>query len=311
MGKMVVLKPVVWSPNGYKFPAGVQKSGNDYVATHGFGHEEWNGDPRRVWQGQRVFHTEGKGRMEEYGRRGDLGIIMTAYAPGGGGPHAVGIATSVHLNTKSEGLSIAETVGARAHASEMWKLRSIKRLYDTFSEFKASWEKSCNWIGWRCPLEQYEWFTTPVKLNPRRLFPPTPAVPKSPEIIKMFSAYMPITPEQALSVVWNSLDEASPIVEWLSTGTFDDLPVAKRTRSYGKPRLSNGTKQHGSAPPAQEPYIRYILAREVTVSPKHKEVQDCFAAHIVANGASAIKSDWAGIDIQFELPSRGLGTVDK
>jgi hypothetical protein len=304
MGKMVVLKPVVWSPNGYRFPAGIEKSGDDYVATQGFGHEEWNGEPGRLWKGQRVFHTEAKGRMKEYGRRGDLGIIMTAYAPSG--PHAVGVATSVRLNAESEGISIAKAVGAKAYASEMWKLPSVKKRYKGFPAFKAFWEQSCNWIAWRCPPEQYEWFTTPVRLNPGALFPPTPTAPKSPEIIKMYSAYMAVTQEQALSVVWNSLDEASSIVEWLRTGTFDDLPVKTKTKSYGKPRPSGGPMQHGSAPPAQEPYVRYILAQEVTVSPKHKEVQDRFAAHVAANGASAINPDRAGVDIQFELAGRGL-----
>jgi len=302
---MVVLKPVVWSPNGYKFPAGIDKSGNDYVAKRGFGHEEWNGDPKRLWNGKRVFHTEVKGRMEEFGRRGDLGIVMTAYSPTG--PCAVGVATSVCLNNKFERISIAEAVGAKEQAGELWKLQSVRDRHKDFSSFKAYWEnESCDWIAWRCPLEQYEWFTKPVKLNPQTLFPPTPAVPKSPEIIKMFSAFMAITPEQAVSVVWNSLDQASPIIDWLTMGTFDELPIAEKTRSYGKPRPSGGVKQHKSAPPAVEPYVRYIRAQELEISPKHSEIQGRFATHVAANGGSAIKQDQAGVDIQFKLKGRRL-----
>ena len=252
MGKMVVLKPVIWRSNGYKFPAGVKRSGKDYVATTGFGHEEWNGDPERIWNGQHVFHTESKPKMEEYGRRGDLGIIMTAYAPSG--PHAVGVATSVSFNNEAEREAIAEAVAAKAHASDMWKLQSVKARHKDFDEFKAFWEKRCNLIAWRCPLDQYEWFTSPVKLHPEALFPPTPAAPKSPEIIKMFSSYMAITPEQALSVVWNSLDANSPIVEWLSTGTFDDLPVRKKNESAWE----TASKRWGEAARTRAPRKRAL-----------------------------------------------------
>ena len=53
--KMVVLKPMAWNSSGYMRPEGIEKSGKDYVALHGFGHEEWNGNPDRIWKGQRVF----------------------------------------------------------------------------------------------------------------------------------------------------------------------------------------------------------------------------------------------------------------
>jgi hypothetical protein len=306
MGKMVVLKPVVWSPNGYKFPAGIERSGKDYVAVHGFGHEEWNGDPTRLWNGQRVFHTEGRGRMEEYGRTGNLAIIMTAYGPNGIGPHAVGVAANVSLNTKEEGVLIAEAIGAREHASAMWKLPSVKRRYPDLSAFETFWEGECAWIHWRCPPSHYEWFISPVKLDKEKLFPPTEAAQKSPHIVKMFSSYMPITQDQALNVVWNSLDEASPIVEWLRVGPFDDLEVAKTTKAYGKPSPSSGTKQHGSAPPAEDPYTRYVRTQEITVNPKHKKIQDCFADYIAANGGTAIVHDDDCVDIQFTLKDRGL-----
>jgi hypothetical protein len=31
-GKLIVLKPVAWSPSGYRFPAGIEKQGKDFVA---------------------------------------------------------------------------------------------------------------------------------------------------------------------------------------------------------------------------------------------------------------------------------------
>jgi hypothetical protein len=311
MGKMVVLKPVVWSPNGYKFPAGLEKSGPNYVATNGFGHEEWNGDPDRVWGGERIFHTEVKGQMETYGSRGDLGIIMTAYAPRGpsvaGGPCAVGIATSVRLNTKPEQVAIAEAVGTRAQVDNLWALQSIQKRFKDFRRFEKFWAiESLEGIPWRCPIHHYEMFSAPIRLDPRRLFPPTVAAPKSPEIIKRFSYYMSITPEQALSVVQGSLDEESPILKWLTTGTFDDKPIAKKTKSYGRPKLQSGSKGNGSASSADGPYVRYLQAQEITVTSKHGEIQDSFASYVTSLGAKGIGHDQAGVDVQFTLPDRGL-----
>ena len=84
---MVVLKPMAWNSSGYMRPEGIEKSGDDYVAINGFGHEEWNGNPDRLWKGQRVFHTETTKKLTECGSRGELGIIMTAYHDGI--PHAL------------------------------------------------------------------------------------------------------------------------------------------------------------------------------------------------------------------------------
>ena len=301
-GRMVVLKPVAWSPNGYRFPAGIEKKGTDFVAQKGFGHEEWNGDPARVWKGQRVFHTEVKGRMEDYGRRGDLGIIMTAYSADG--PHAVGVATSVRLNTEAERKTIARSLGTASHATEMWKLRSIQERHPDFSRFEAFWrEKQCEWISWRCPLNQYEWFRNPIRLDPAKLFPPAAQGGKVPDIIKMFSSYMAISPDQAIAVIWNSVSRESQIIDWLTSGTFDD--VAKRTRSYGPPTPSDGPRNHRSAPPATSSYQRYVQAREITVTPRHSRLQNRFKTFIEANGGTDVEEDQAGIDIQFMLNKAG------
>ncbi len=300
-GKMIVLKPVVWSPNGYRFPAGIDKKGTDYVAQNGFGHEEWNGDPRRIWNGQRVFHTEVKGRMEDYGLRGDLGMVMTAYSDEG--PCAVGVATSVTFNTATEREAIAEAVNATGHAGAMWTLPSIEKRFGNFVGFQTFWEVQSRGIPWRCPPEHYEWFDRPIPLDPAKLFPPATEGGKPPDIVKMFSTYMAIRPDQALAIVWNSLDKDSPIIEWLTSGSFDE--VARRTKSYGSPSPSPGSKNHGSAPPATSPYIRYIQARELTVTPRHHEVQKRFEAYIRNNGASGIVADHRGVDIQFSLKQRG------
>ena len=221
LGKMIVLKPVVWTSSGYNFPSGIDKKGSDYVATHGFGHEEWNGDAKRLWNGQRVFHTERKGRMEEHGRHGDLGIIMTAYTENG--PHALGVATSVQLNTDEERKAIARSLKTAGHAKAMWELPSIRKRFQTFAAFNKFWKnKEHEWISWRCPPEQYAWFSNPVALDPARLFPPAVQGGKVPQIVKMFSSYMAVRPDQAIAVVESSVGEGSPIIDWLRTGEFRD-----------------------------------------------------------------------------------------
>jgi hypothetical protein len=177
-------------------------------------------------------------------------MIMTAY-PGKGpyqGPLAVGVATSVQLNTPEEMSAIAKSVNADGHAEAMWRLPSIQKRFPSFFAFETFWKKeSCEYIPWRCPAGQYEWFKTPVPLNSAELFPPTIQGGKPPEIVKMFSSYMVIRPDQALTIVRNSLNKDSAIIKWLMSGTFEG--VAKRTESYGSPTPSGGPKNHDSAPP--------------------------------------------------------------
>jgi hypothetical protein len=74
--KMVILKPIVWNSSGYMRPEGI-KARAGFVGDNGFGGEEWNGNPDRVWKGQRVFHTQLQSKLEVCGQRGELGIIMT------------------------------------------------------------------------------------------------------------------------------------------------------------------------------------------------------------------------------------------
>ena len=55
--KALVLKPVMWNTNHYTKPSGYpSKSG--FAKDYGYGHEEWNNSPKRIWRKFRVFHTE-------------------------------------------------------------------------------------------------------------------------------------------------------------------------------------------------------------------------------------------------------------
>jgi hypothetical protein len=121
----------------------------------------------------------------------------------------------------------------------------------------------------------------------------------------MYSTFQAIRPDQALAVVRNSLPAGSPITAWLSTGHFDEKAIATKTRAFGKPSPSPSGSTGGSAPSAADPYVRYIQAFEVQVSPRHHDLQTRFEKHIESAGAKSIASDDHGVDIQFKLIGRG------
>ena len=60
---LFVQKPIYWNPEGYRGPAGYRITADSWPKDHGYGHEEWNNDPRLVLKGKtgeelRFFHTE-------------------------------------------------------------------------------------------------------------------------------------------------------------------------------------------------------------------------------------------------------------
>lgn len=301
--KIIVLKPIAWNNTGYLRPEGIEKSGTDYVAKNGFGHEEWNGNPNRMWKQQRVFHTERTANLQKYGDRGELGIIMTAYRHGIA--YALGVATSVKTNTDDERRQIALALKANAEAKAMWELPSVRKRKKNWQEFKEFWARECLWTGWRCPPSEYQWFSNPIPLNPAELFPPVKAGDRSPEIVKMYGRFQAIRPDQAISIVKNSLPANSPIIAWLSTGNFDQRVISAKTKKFGKPRPSPANGAGHSVPPPVDPYIRYVQQFEVQITPRHHNLQKLFENHIVSAGAKSIASDKAGVDLQFKLTGRG------
>jgi hypothetical protein len=302
--KMVVLKPIAWNGSGYMRPEGIEKSGKDYVALNGFGHEEWNGNPNRMWKEQRVFYTNTTTKLTECGNRGELGIIMTAYRDGVS--HALGVATSVQANTEEEMDEIARALNVDASASQIWGLPSVKKRHPNWRDFKRLWDQDRrSSIIWRCPPSQFCWFSNPVPLTPSDLFPLRMPGGKSPDIIKMYGRFQAIRPDQALAVVKNSLPDDSPIIAWLSTGHFDEKAITARTKTFGKPTPGPSGAAGRSSPPPSDPYVRYIQTFEVQVSPRHHDLQKRFKRHIESAGATSIASDKHGIDIQFKLSRHG------
>jgi hypothetical protein len=298
--KMVVLKPLAWNSSGYIRPEGIETRAGGFVGKHGFGAEEWNGNPHRMWEGQRVFYTVPARKLTEHGMLGELGIIMTAY--NAGVAYALGIATSVRTNTQDDMHKIALALKVSEEAETVWNLPSVKRRHPNWVEFKKFWAEESQFITWRCPPAEFSWFTMPVRLNPSDLFPPSTPMGKSPDIIKMHRAYQAIRPDQAISVVRNSLDTDSPIMTWLSTGHFYQSVISEKTKRFGTPSPSVSGR---SAPPPSDPYVRYIQKFEIQVSPRHSHLQNWFKVHIESAGATSITCDQHGVDIQFKLSGHG------
>lgn len=297
--KMVVLKPMAWNSSGYMQPEGIEKSGKDYVALNGFGGEEWNGNPNRMWKGQRVFYTNTTKKLTECGTRGELGIIMTAYHDGI--PYALGVATSVQANTAEEIDEIAEALNVDAEVHGIWSLPSVKKRYPNLRDFEKLWAKDGRSIPWRCPPSQFCWFVNPIQLEPSDLFPPIVSGAKPPDIIKMYSTFQAIRPDQALAIIRNFVPEDSPIITWLSKGHFDEKAITPKTKAFGKPIPG---QSGGSSPAPSNPYVRYIKSFEIKVSPRHYDLQRRFREHIKSKGGTSIICDRYGVDIQFKLDGR-------
>ncbi|MCW8087668.1 hypothetical protein [Sabulicella glaciei] len=308
-GKVVVVKPMVWNTMGYLHPDGVIRKNAGYVSKTGFGHEEWNGDPNRTWNGWRVFHTETTDRMRAWADGERLGIIMTAY--NGGVPHALGVATSVQRNTEAEKWAIFKALRLQDEAKRLWTLPSVQRAHHSFAEVRARWRNEGHHNNWRCPPSEFAWFREPVPLDPAALFPPKEAGGRPPVFIKMHSRFMAIRPDQALSIVEQSLDTDSPILRWLRIGPFDLGEVAAKTRGYRKPKSSSSGAGTQTAASADQPYVRYFTEHELKVTPRHADLQKRFKTYAAALGAANLRENFDGVDIEFTLRDRGhvLGEV--
>lgn len=306
-GKVVVLKPMVWNAEGYVRPDGTTRKGDGYVARHGFGHEEWNADPNRLWRGQRIFHTETTNPMKASGTAGDLGIIMTTYLDRT--TCALGIATSVTANTPEDKRAIFDALRLLSDAEKLWELPSVKAKHPSLDEFRTFWFDKGIHNSWRCPPSEFLWFREKVPLDPKTLFPPKAEAKgvKAPTITWRHSKSMSLRQDQARAIVQDVLEPDSPILSWLSTGAFDHSAMRPNTRSSGEPKRSQGDKSQDSAAPTDKAYIRYLRQQEILVPPRHSDLQKRFESFLknILN-APSIRPNVDGVDIQFECRDKGL-----
>ena len=294
-GKMVVLKPLVWNSNGYVSPTG-ERARSGFVGLHGYGHEEWNNDPIRTADGFRIFHTESKGRMTEAGERGELGIIMTAYHDKK--PFVVGAATSVQANTPAESREYARRFNLKAEKDRLWRLKAVRDRHSK-AEFTKHWAGHFHHNIWRAPTKQYHWFETPLPIDIPSVFPGGREA-----IVKMFNAYMPIRPDQAVALLDTGLDDGHPILKWLTTGIFDEAAVSRTVRTSRSPKAPK-PGQGKSASTATDPFVRYLTASEIAVNPQHHPLQSKFEAYIISKKATGLAANVACVDVRFSLPEKG------
>lgn len=293
MDKLIAQKPVVWNAHGYVRPAGSRSTGG-FVTQTGYGHEEWNGNPKRVWRGNRVFHTQSKRQMDEFAEEGRLGILMTAYHEGR--PYVVGAAVGVFLNTASEMRAIAKALKIEAEGDRMWReVAAIREGFGSRAKFDQHWSQNHVYMQWRAPSEQFVWFDRPVPIDVCSVFGGSRN-----DIAKMHSGCMYIRPDQASAMLATKLAEDSPIQEWFTTGTFEvsksnrDAPKARRRRRFGV--------SDASASSPTEEFIRYMREYEVRITPRHTKLQERFRAYV---------SHWAPVenvrrvDIRFSHPQYG------
>lgn len=297
-GKMVVLKPVVWNDQGYRWPAGrIASSG--YTKDNGYGHEEWNGRDDWVWKGCKVFHTQAKGEMYRYAETGRLAIIMTAMYEGQF--FAVGVGCNVFKNNPKDATAIAEALKLRSYADRMWKVASIRKAHGTRVAFDRHWLAHMD-VAWRCPMTHYAWFGEPVTIIPNALIPKDP--PRQ-AIVKMHGSYQAIRPDQALSIVHRALPADHSVVGWLSTGDFAQV----RNRSVRDAPSPKGSGSR-SASTTAEPYKRYMQENEIVVSPLHAELQGAFTGHLARRHIAEVRENVDRVDLRYRDPDRGAVLVE-
>lgn len=297
-GKMVVLKPIVWNDQGYRWPSGkIASSG--FTKEHGYGHEEWNGRDDWVWDGWKVFHTEAKGAMHRYAETGRLGIIMTAM--NGGKFFALGVGCNVFENNETDKAAISEALDLPDYADRMWEVESIRKAKGTSAAFKRHWLGHTH-VAWRCPMTHYAWFGEPVPITPNELIP---AEPPRQAIVKMHGSYQAIRPDQARSIVRQALAHDHSVLGWLSTDDFD--PVRNRA-VRDAPSPKRGTSR--SASTARDLHTRYLQEYEIVVSPLHAKLQGAFVGHLASQSMPGVQENVNRVDLRYRDPERGSVLVE-
>ncbi len=122
----LVVKPVAWSPNGYRGASGPKVVGG-FVAEFGYGGEEWNNLPTRLWKGQRVFHTQSAEKLNGYADYGHLAILMIAMQ--NDTQYIVGLACAVRRNDNDDMAAISRKLKLDAVGESVWEVEAVKKSF--------------------------------------------------------------------------------------------------------------------------------------------------------------------------------------
>ena len=291
----VAIKPVMWSLNGYQGPSGAPVSGG-FVREHGFGGEEWNGRADRVWKGHRVFHTESKPKLDLYADHANLALVMIAMHHDV--QYVVGVACAVERNRDADHAAMMKRAPFKDTVKELWNTPSVKQRYENLSALRGAFPHGFDTPKWRSPTHLYQWFSKPIQLGR------DPLGLGRLVLAKMHNNFQAIRPEHALTLLDDHLSDESPIRQWLIDKEFDEAFLSAEIRK--KPGQSPGKRgQNFGAPAAKDPYLRYIEARVIRITPEHHRLEEAFAAFLPSISATAIKRNSSAVDVRFQCPGRG------
>jgi hypothetical protein len=289
MAKMAVLKPIMWNDKGYTCPAGCPST-SGYSHLHGYGHEEWNNNPKWVWQGWKVFHTEASERLRKAALHGDLGMVMIASH--GGVAYALGVATNVYVNDRKDMKRIVDAVGKNEDMAAVWALRTVQRGFlGKQGAFRMHWRKEIPWVQWRCLPEHFYWFRAPIPLDPQR------ATGKK-RLAMHHGRFKETTPAVLFDIIDVHLPkDRKAIREWLSSESFDQ-PRERRTASQkAGSRILSRVRRGSNAPTDRR--FEYWVRGNRSVEPLHHRLQELFIQHLKAKGINpALNVDY--VDVQYE-----------
>ncbi|MBB1492295.1 hypothetical protein H5395_12260 [Paracoccus sp. MC1854] len=151
-------------------------------------------------------------------------------------------------------------------------------------------------------MTHYSWFAEPVPIIPNMLIPKDP--PRQ-AIVKMHGSYQAIRPDQALAIVRQALPADHPVIGWLSTGDFVQVPN-RSVRNAPSPIFSI----RRSASTAADTYKRYMQENEIVISPLHAKLQREFVKHLAKQLGAEVKENIDRVDLCYRDPKRGVVLVE-
>jgi hypothetical protein len=287
--KAVVLKPIVWNSNNYKYPSG-HKATSGFAKECGYGHEEWNNSERNTWRGQQIFHTQSTEVLDDFASRSDLGMIPIASYKGQ--QFALGIATSVFSNSIDDMWAIAEELNLNVRGGEVWDLDIVQKQFGSKKKFDQHWKENYNWIKWRCPSNQFSWFDTPILLNPNKISGKT-------KLTSMHGRHQAISPSAALAIVGSRLSKSHESIKWLVNGEFDESILDNNQKAGNKSNqsLRKKYKVSGGNSTSTEGY-KYWVEGNRSVYPHHSVLQSKFVKFLKSKVID-VTEDKDYIDVQY------------
>ncbi|WP_120968820.1 HNH endonuclease signature motif containing protein [Comamonas sp. lk] len=211
---LFIQKPIYWNTKGYKGPSGYPVTADSWPMDHGYGHEEWNNDPRLTLKTKhsdlRFFHTEAVQIGEEQQYAGQTFVfMMVSYE---GKQLFVGIAgNATYLGAdelKKQRLEIGNLLDVDSFKDETWALEHVRDTYsDNHKQFLKNWKLNLNWItNWVCPESHYWWFDEPIEISSEK-------VRGTQRWLSMFSRYTKLSEVNALDMM-NLIPEHKRSQKW-------------------------------------------------------------------------------------------------